>query len=78
MDTLHSHPATAQQAKQFTSPASLSFPGGLNAEGLPSAEKDGQQTNAQGEQQGAQASGATPATPAAGTGNSLGIVPTLQ
>ena len=78
MDTLHSHPSTAQQAKQFTSPASLSFPGGLNEEGLPSTEKDGQQTNAQGQEQGAQDSGATPAAPAAGTGNSLGIVPTLQ
>ncbi|KAI5307674.1 TATA-box-binding protein [Ascosphaera atra] len=28
MDSLTTHPATAQQAKAFTSPASLSFPGG--------------------------------------------------
>lgn len=28
MDTLTTHPSTAQQAKAFTSPSSLSFPGG--------------------------------------------------
>lgn len=79
MDTLTTHPATAQQAKQFTSPASLSFPGGISDEGsMPSAEKDGQQTNGQGQAQGTQANGVTPATPAAGTSNTLGIVPTLQ
>jgi transcription initiation factor TFIID TATA-box-binding protein len=70
MDSLTSHPATAQQAKQFTSPASLSFPGGLNEEG--------QQMNAQGEKQSTEANGVTPATPATSSNNPLGIVPTLQ
>ncbi|KAG8525941.1 uncharacterized protein KY384_000703 [Bacidia gigantensis] len=37
MDTLTSHPTTAQQAQAFTSPASLSFPGGMT----PPSEKDG-------------------------------------
>ena len=90
MDTLHSHPATAQQATAFTSPASLSFPGGIT----PPSEKDGNsQANGQangvnGQQhKGADASatngnGVTPttpaATPAAGQSVTAGIIPTLQ
>ncbi|KAI9673116.1 MAG: TATA-box-binding protein [Caeruleum heppii] len=41
MDTLQTHPATAQQAKAFTSPSSLSFPGGAGDLTPPSSEKDG-------------------------------------
>lgn len=49
MDTnaVMTHPATAQQAKAFTAPASLSFPGGLQvADGTltpPSSVKEGSQ-----------------------------------
>jgi len=79
MDSLTSHPSTAQQAKNFASPASLSFPGGISDEGMPSAAKDGFQAGEQSQEPGAEASGVTPAAaPAAGTTNSLGIVPTLQ
>lgn len=91
MDSLTTHPATAQQAKAFTSPASLSFPGGAG-DLTPPSEKDGQsQTNngANGFSNGSQpgANGATagngvmPATPAATPGANQGvsgIVPTLQ
>lgn len=85
MDSLTTHPSTAQQAKAFTSPASLSYPGGAGAELTPpSSEKDGQ---VNGHQQGANPSqsgnGVTPATPAAtpgaaGSSGGSGIVPTLQ
>ena len=90
MDSLTTHPSTAQQAKAFTSPASLSFPGGAGELTPPSAEKDGQNLSggngADGKvngQQGATAStaGVMPATPAAtpGAGQGVsGIVPTLQ
>lgn len=89
MDSLNSHPSTAQAAKAFTSPASLSFPGGAG-DLTPPSEKDGQQNNgahgfANGLQQGANASasgnGVMPATPAAtpGAGQGVsGIVPVLQ
>ncbi|KAK2880116.1 hypothetical protein FQN49_000563 [Arthroderma sp. PD_2] len=40
MDSLTTHPATAQQAKAFTSPASLSFPGGAGELTPPSSEKE--------------------------------------
>ena len=83
------HPANAQQAKAFTGPASLSFPGGAGDLTPPSSEKDGQHTQTSGTngytngQPGgnAQGTGVTPATPAAtpGAGQGVsGIVPTLQ
>lgn len=79
MDTLTTHPSTAQQAKAFTSPSSLSFPGGAAALTPPPSETEmakatngttmvGNETDA-------------PATPAAtpGAGPTVsGIVPTLQ
>ena len=75
------HPATAQQAKAFTAPASLSFPGGAGELTPPSSEKDGHhQTNGYGNGQ-LQGSGVIPSTPAAtpGAGQGVsGIVPTLQ
>lgn len=90
MDSLNSHPSTAQQAKAFTSPASLSFPGGAG-DLTPPSEKDGLQQNngangyVNGQQSGANAAasgnGVMPATPAAtpGAGQGVsGIVPTLQ
>ncbi|ETN41441.1 TATA-box-binding protein [Cyphellophora europaea CBS 101466] len=84
MDSLTTHPANAQQAKAFTSPASLSFPGGAG-DLTPPSEKDGQNQDAKmnGQQQGSsqQGNGVTPATPAATPGagpGTSGIVPTLQ
>ncbi len=87
MDSLTTHPSTALQAKAFTSPSSLSFPGGAVEITPPSSEKDGQaQTNGlvNGQQHTGNAlsgNGVTPATPAATpvAGQSVsGIVPTLQ
>ncbi|KAF6238047.1 hypothetical protein HO173_003681 [Letharia columbiana] len=74
METLTTHPSNAQQATAFTSPASLSFPGGAAAMAIP-----GQQ---QGNGVDPGASGGAPITPlnlpdTAGQGVS-GIVPTLQ
>jgi transcription initiation factor TFIID TATA-box-binding protein len=93
MDSLTTHPSNAQQARAFTSPASLSFPGGAgDATTPPSSEKDGimamgsQGANGvmNGQQHGGQAvngNGVMPATPAATPGANApgsGIVPTLQ
>jgi len=93
MDSLTTHPSNAQQARAFTSPASLSFPGGAgDATTPPSSEKDGvmamgsQGANGvmNGQQHGGQAAngnGVMPATPAATPGANApgsGIVPTLQ
>ena len=90
MDTLTTHPSTAQQATAFTSPASLSFPGGAG-ELTPPSEKDGNTQangayqNGQQLQKGVDASsngnGVTPTTPAATPGDGQGVsglVPTLQ
>ena len=83
MDSLTTHPSNAQQAKAFTSPASLSFPGGAGDLTPPSSEKEGHLAGLNGQQHGANANGngVTPATPAATPGaNNVGsgIVPTLQ
>jgi transcription initiation factor TFIID TATA-box-binding protein len=91
MESLTTHPSTAQQAKAFTSPASLSFPGGAG-DLTPPSEKEGNVAPAQGAngtvnglQQGGNAAatgnGVMPATPAATPGANnpgSGIVPTLQ
>lgn len=90
MESLTTHPSTAQQAKAFTSPASLSFPGGAGDLTPPSSEKDPGMMN--GSQPSnyqlhvgntATGNGVTPATPAATPGAGAGpgvsgIVPTLQ
>jgi transcription initiation factor TFIID TATA-box-binding protein len=94
MASLATHPANAEQARAFTAPSSLSFPGGAGDLTPPSSEKDGQQlgaasgtsgANANGQQPGGStsvaANGVTPATPAATPGavqGVSGIVPTLQ
>ncbi|KAI9831835.1 MAG: TATA-box-binding protein [Phylliscum demangeonii] len=94
MDTLTTHPATALQAKAFTSPASLSFPGGAASLTPPSSEPDMSRipngktikVAANGHPPAAAdgalpTNGVAPATPAAtpGAGPSVsGIVPTLQ
>ena len=89
MDTLTTHPSTAQQATAFTSPASLSFPGGAG-DLTPPSEKDGNlQANGHSGQTGGGAgysgqqlnggtagssgNGVTPTTPAATPGASQGV-----
>jgi len=82
MGTLTTHPKNAQQARAFTSPSSLSFPGGAGDLTPPASVKEVQGVN--GQQVGGNAAngnGVTPATPAAtpgATSGSSGIVPTLQ
>lgn len=83
MDSLTTHPSTAQQAKAFTSPASLSYPGGAGDMTPPSSEKDGQQVSQQQGNTQQAGDGVTPATPAATPGDAsetgvYGITPTLQ
>ncbi|KAI9792829.1 MAG: TATA-box-binding protein [Peltula sp. TS41687] len=86
MDTLTTHPSTALQAKAFTSPSSLSFPGGAVAALTPPPSEAETATSAKN----ATINGTTaimstendaPATPAATPGAAStvsGIVPTLQ
>jgi transcription initiation factor TFIID TATA-box-binding protein len=78
MDSLTTHPATALQAKAFTSPQSLSFPGGAGDLTPPSSDTKDVVQNGQ-----ANGNGVMPATPAATPGATQtqgvsGIVPTLQ
>ena len=93
MDSLTTHPSTAMQAKAFTAPSSLSYPGGTG-DLTPPSEKDGSMHGAGGPngsngplKQGANATdgtGVTPTTPATTPGaqqaatSVSGIVPTLQ
>jgi len=88
MDQILTHPSNAHQAKAFTSPASLSFPGGAGDLTPPNemdrgatAGKNGQTNGQQPGTDSAGGAGVTPATPAAtpaaGPGVS-GIVPVLQ
>jgi len=83
MDSLTTHPATPLQAKAFTGPSSLSFPGGAGDLTPPSTDAD--RSTQKGQSQGlldpssAGNTVQTPATPAATPSNGVsGIVPTLQ
>lgn len=93
MASLATHPANAEQARAFTAPSSLSFPGGAGDLTPPSSEKDGQNLGSasganvnmsvpqQGPSTSAAGNGVTPATPAAtpaAVQGVSGIVPTLQ
>jgi transcription initiation factor TFIID TATA-box-binding protein len=90
METAYiTHPSTAQQAKDFTAPTSLSFPGGAGhlTPPMQSSEKDGQSQQANGRNgfvnsqqppNGGNAAqvagnGVTPATPAATPGAGQGV-----
>ncbi|KAK3903809.1 transcription factor TFIID-domain-containing protein [Staphylotrichum tortipilum] len=84
MDAIQTHPSNAAQAKAFTAPGSLSFPGGATELVNPAAQANGMPANGV-QQQGVQATngtGVTPATPAAtpgaGSTGPSGITPTLQ
>ncbi|KAI0836295.1 transcription factor TFIID-domain-containing protein [Hypoxylon sp. FL0890] len=81
MEGIQTHPATAAQAKAFTAPGSLSFPGGAGELTPPSFEANGQRLANYGSQQGANGTGVTPATPAAtpaAVQGGSGLTPTLQ
>lgn len=80
MEGIQTHPSNAAQAKAFTAPGSLSFPGASNELTPPSGIVDGQRPVPNG-QQAANGNGVTPATPAATPAASQGpsgITPTLQ
>ena len=87
MDSLTTHPSTALQAKAFTAPSSLSYPGGTgditppsdkDASSQPNGNVNGQNANG-GVANGKGVNPATPAaTPQAATTGASGIVPTLQ
>lgn len=85
MDSLQSHPSTAQQAKAFTSAASLSFPNASQFTG--SSEAPSSQMSDGAQQNGNPASnvvtpekvdGSAAAAAANGQGGVSGIIPTLQ
>lgn len=81
MAAIISHPQNAQQAKAFTSPASLSFPGGAG-DLTPPSDAESHKAQMNGQPANDQSGGViTPATPAATPGGGptvSGIVPTLQ
>ncbi|KAK1477682.1 transcription factor TFIID [Colletotrichum cuscutae] len=84
MEAIQTHPTSAAQAKAFTAPGSLSFPGGAH-ELPPQANGDKAAVNGQipvpNGQQPANGTGVTPATPAAtpaATQGGSGLTPTLQ
>lgn len=80
MEGIQTHPANAAQAKAFTAPGSLSFPGGAHELTPPAAEGDKRAANGQ-PNGGANGAGVTPATPAAtpaATQSGSGLTPTLQ
>ena len=82
MDAIQTHPSNAAQAKAFTAPGSLSFPGAAGELTPPSSVHD--KGSAVNQMQGAQVAngtGVTPATPVATPGaapNASGLTPTLQ
>lgn len=81
MEGIQTHPSTAVQAKAFTAPGSLSFPGATHELTPPASNGDASQRLAANGQQAANGNGVTPATPAAtpaATQGPSGITPTLQ
>lgn len=84
MEAIQTHPATAAQAKAFTAPGSLAFPGGapeLTPPGTNGHQVNGQAPVPNGQQQPANGNGVTPATPAAtpaANQGGSGLTPTLQ
>ncbi|KAI2628581.1 TATA-box-binding protein [Hypoxylon sp. NC1633] len=86
MDPIQTHPSTAAQAVAFTAPGSLSFPGGageLTPPAHDSVKSNGQTRGTGAQQQTANGTGVTPATPAAtpaaaAAQSGSGLTPTLQ
>jgi transcription initiation factor TFIID TATA-box-binding protein len=80
MEGIQTHPSNAAQAKAFTAPGSLSFPGASQELTPPMSVDNAQRPVANG-QQAANGNGVTPATPVAtpaATQGPSGITPTLQ
>jgi transcription initiation factor TFIID TATA-box-binding protein len=82
MEGIQTHPSNAAQAKAFTAPGSLSFPGATNelTPPGPTTAENGQRPASNG-QQVSNGNGVTPATPAAtpaANQGPSGITPTLQ
>ena len=80
MEGIQTHPSNAAQAKAFTAPGSLSFPGATNELTPPAGAGEAQRPAPNG-QQAANGNGVTPATPVATPGANTGpsgITPTLQ
>lgn len=81
MEGIQTHPSNAAQAKAFTAPGSLSFPGASNELTPPGGNGDASQRPPLPGQPAANGNGVTPATPAAtpaATQGPSGITPTLQ
>ncbi|KAI1208520.1 transcription factor TFIID-domain-containing protein [Annulohypoxylon truncatum] len=84
MDAIQTHPSTAAQAKAFTAPNSFSMTGGvggLAGHGGLTPPFDADKANGQRNQQVANGTGVTPATPAAtpaAVQGGSGLTPTLQ
>lgn len=82
MEGIQTHPSNAAQAKAFTAPGSLSFPGATNELTPPPTNNgDANQRPVPNGQQAANGNGVTPATPAAtpaANQGPSGITPTLQ
>ena len=81
MEGIQTHPSNAAQAKAFTAPGSLSFPGATNELTPPTINSEGVQQPATKTQQTGNGQGVTPATPAAtpaANQGPSGITPTLQ
>ena len=82
MEGIQTHPSNAAQAKAFTAPGSLSFPGATNELTPPGSNGDISQRPATANgQHVANGNGVTPATPAttpAAAQGPSGITPTLQ
>lgn len=82
MEGIQTHPSNAAQAKAFTAPGSLSFPGATNELTPPLAVNgDAVERPVLNGQQAANGNGVTPATPAAtpaANQGPSGITPTLQ
>lgn len=84
MEGIQTHPSNAAQAKAFTAPGSLSFPGATNELTPPGGNGDNTQKPSPNGQQAANGNGVTPATPAATPAATnqnqgpSGITPTLQ
>lgn len=89
MTSLNTHPSNAEQARAFTAPSSLSFPGGAG-DLTPPSDREGlniagaQGANGKKDNTATPANGVNPATPVATPGAGAtgpgvsGIVPTLQ
>jgi transcription initiation factor TFIID TATA-box-binding protein len=78
MEGIQTHPSNAAQAKAFTAPGSLSFPGAAQEFTPPGVDGQNPASNGQQVQNGTGVTPATPAATPAATQGPSGITPTLQ